>query len=221
MYIHSSENTPSSSYSKCPFTIEVLGEGTVAAVPDRAVVVLGAATEGAVLQTVQSDNAQIVTSLIESLMELGIPKEKIQTYDFRIEAQYDYIEGQQVFRGYKATHLLQMTIDNIEDTGLVIDTAVSNGANSVTSIQFTVAQPAIYENEALSLAIHNARQKAETIAAALSVKLAAIPCQVQELSRTAEPQPFSASLHMQSAATPIEPGELSLSAFVRVWYLFG
>ncbi|CAM4246763.1 SIMPL domain-containing protein [Paenibacillus alkaliterrae] len=220
MYSHSYGNSPSNQ-SKCPFTIEVLGEGTLAAPPDRAVAVLGAITEGQVLQTVQSENAQIVTNIIEALLELNIPKDKIQTDDFRIEAQYEYIDGQQVFRGYKVTHLLQITIDRIEDIGIVIDTAVSNGANTVAGIQFTMAQPAIYENEVLALAIQNARQKAETIAAALQVNLAAVPSQVQELSRSAEPIPFTASLHMQSAATPVEPGQLTLTATVRVWYLFG
>ena len=38
---------------KCPPTIEVLGMGTAAAFPDRAIVVLGAITEGPVLPAVQ------------------------------------------------------------------------------------------------------------------------------------------------------------------------
>lgn len=221
MYSHSYDNAPASIHSKCPFTIEVQGDGTVDAAPDQAVVVLGAITEGPVLQTVQNENALIVTHIIESLLELGIPKENVQTQDFRIEIQYDYKDGEQIFRGYKVTHLLQITIDKVEETGIVIDTAVSSGANTVTSVQFTLADPAPYENEALSLAVRSALHKAETIAAALRVQLAAVPCQVQELSRGAEPVPFAAAMQMQSAATPIAPGQLTIAASVRVWYLYG
>lgn len=221
MYIHPYDNAPSSIHSKCPFTIEVQGDASVAAAPDQAVVVLGAVTEGPVLQTVQIENAQIIAAIIASLLELNIPKENIQTIDFRIESQYDYTDGVQIFRGYKVTHLLQITIENVGEAGIVIDTAVSNGANTVTSIRFTLADPAPYVNEALALAIRSARQKAETIAASLRVNLAAVPCQVQELSRAAEPVPFTAALQMESAATPIEPGELTLSSSVRVWYLYG
>ena len=221
MYSHSNDNEPASIHSKCPFTIEVQGDGTIDAAPDQAVVVLGAITEGPVLQTVQNENALIVTHIIESLLELGIPKENVQTQDFRIEIQYDYKDGEQIFRGYKVTHLLQITIDKVEETGIVIDTAVSSGANTVTSVQFTLADPAPYENEALSLAVRSARHKAETIAAALRVQLAAVPCQVQELSRGAEPVPFAAAMQMQSAATPIAPGQLTIAASVRVWYLYG
>lgn len=221
MYSHSYDNAPASIHSKCPFTIEVQGDGTVEEAPDQAVVVLGAITEGPILQTVQNENAQIVTHIIESLLELNIPKENVQTNDFRIEIQYDYKDGEQIFRGYKVTHLLQITIDKVKETGIVIDTAVSSGANTVSSIQFTLADPAPYENEALSLAVRNARQKAETIASALRVHLAAVPSQVQELSRAPGPIPFAAALQMQSAATPIEPGQLIIAASVRVWYLFG
>lgn len=221
MYSHSYDNAPASIHSKCPFTIEVQGDGKVEAAPDQAVAVLGALTEGPVLQTVQNENAQIVAHIIESILKLNIPKENVQTNDFRIEIQYDYKDGEQIFRGYKVTHLLQITIDIVEETGIVIDTAVSSGANTVTSVQFTLADPAPYENEALSLAVRNARQKAETIAAALRVNLAAVPSQVQELPRAAELLPFTAALKMQSAATPIEPGQLNIAASVRVWYLFG
>jgi uncharacterized protein YggE len=207
--------------SKCGNTIEVLGEGAAVAIPDRAVVVLGAVTEGPVLNAVQTDNAKTVTKIINSILQVNIPREKIKTHDYRIEVQYDYQDGKQIFRGYKVTHLLQIVTDRVGETGKLIDTAVSNGANNVTSIQFTMAQPEIYKNQALLLAIQNAQQKAATIANTLKVALAAVPSQVQEHYQTNKPLPFTTSLHVESAVTPIEPGQLTIYAAVRVWYLFG
>ena len=93
--------------------------------PNRAIVVLGAITEGNALQLVQAENARITANIILSLQNLGIPKEKIQTNDYRIETQYDYVDGKQIFRGYKVTHLLQITTDRVEQTGVIVDTAVS------------------------------------------------------------------------------------------------
>ncbi|MFC5652813.1 SIMPL domain-containing protein [Paenibacillus solisilvae] len=204
--------------AKSPSTIEVQGEGTVTASPDRVLVVLGAITEGDALQLVQAENAMIVTNIIQSLQNLGIPKEKIQTYDFRIDPQYDYEDGKQIFRGYKVTHLLQITTDRVEQTGVIVDTAVSQGANSVSNIQFTLINPEIYENQALSLAVRNARQKAVTIAQTLGATIAAIPFRVQELPRPTGPIPFKAALFADSTVTPIQPGELTITAAVRAWY---
>ena len=206
---------------KCPPTIEVLGLGTATATPDRAIVILGAITEGPVLPAVQTENAKIVTTIIQSLLKLNIPREKIQTYDFGIEILYDYQEGKQIFRGYKVTHLLQITNDKVELTGILVDTAVSSGANNITDITFTTSQPEIYENQALSLAIRNAHQKALTIANTLGVTLFTVPSYIQEItSSTAEPIPYAATMLSKSAVTPIQPGQLTISARLRVWYLF-
>ncbi|WP_169084911.1 SIMPL domain-containing protein [Paenibacillus sp. PL91] len=200
-------------------TIEVLGEGTVAAAPDRALIILGAVTEGIALQPVQSENAQTVTNIIHALQDLNIPRENIQTNDYRIEIQYDFPDGQQIFKGYKVTHLLQITLDEVEQTGNVVDTAVSHGANTVSSIQFSIVQKQRFENQALSLAIQNAQLKAIAISHTLGASIAPLPSKVQELPRGTEPIPFRRALQSDSIVTPIEPGQLTIYAAVRVWYL--
>jgi uncharacterized protein YggE len=220
MYPYPFYKAAASKHSNRLPVIEVLGQGTVSASPDQAVVILGVVSEGLVLNEVQSKNASIVTNIINSLLDIKIQQEKIQTYDFRIEPQYDYQDGKQVFRGYKVTHLLKITTERVGQIGIIVDTAVAHGANTVSSIQFTMAKPEIYENQALSHAIHNARQKAETIAEALGVSLSAIPNHVEELTRTAEPIPYKTTLFAQSTITPIQPGELTINATVRVWYFF-
>lgn len=219
MYSNPIYNMVSPIQYKCLPTIEVLGEGTVAAAPDRALVVLGAVTEGTVLQTVQSENAETVTNIINALLQINIPREHIQTTDYRIEIQYDYIDGKQIFKGYQVTHLLQITVDRVGQTGIVVDTAVSHGANTVSSIQFSIHQREKYENQALSLAIRNAQQKAVTIANTLGVSVFAVPSKVQEQARSTGPIPFKASYLADSAVTPIEPGELTVYAAVQVTYL--
>ncbi|MFX3634134.1 MAG: SIMPL domain-containing protein [Candidatus Pristimantibacillus sp.] len=199
-------------------TIEVLGEGRVSAAPDQAIIVLGVETEGTVLSEVQAENGEMMASIITSLLNLNIPREKIQTSEFRIDIQYDYPEGEQIFRGYKAIHLLQITLDEVDQTGEVVDTALANGANVVSNIQFALSQPGIYKNEALSLALEDARQKAATIANTLGVTIAAVPDHVQELTASPPPSLFKSAIVMSSADTPIQPGQLSISSAVRVRY---
>ncbi|MFC4807929.1 SIMPL domain-containing protein [Paenibacillus sp. GCM10023250] len=210
--------TAASSASQCPATIEVIGEGTVTATPDQAVVVLGTISEGSDLQTVQSVNAATVTNIIDDMLQLNIPRENMQTSDYRIEAQYDFEEGQSIFRGYKVTHLLQITLDHIGQTGTVVDTAVDAGANQVSSIRFQLKQPALYDNQALSLAVLNAQQKAASIAGTLGIPLPAVPSKVREMPDSANAIPFAPSLLAKSAATPISPGQMNITASVQVTY---
>lgn len=213
---------PSLSHNNRP-SIEVTGEGTVSAAPNKAIIVLGVITESPSLSTAQSENASAVTNVINAMLRLNIPREQIQTVTYRIEIQYNYEDGTQIFRGYRVTHLLQITIDSVEQTGLVVDTAVNSGANFVSTIRFTIANSEIFYNQALSTAIQNAGNKANTIARTLGATLVRTPVKITEETRVIEPPiPFQASLLTEGAAipTPIQPGELEIRAVVRAQYTY-
>ncbi|CAM4444204.1 hypothetical protein FHS16_003911 [Paenibacillus endophyticus] len=207
----------------CDFTLEVLGEGVVTAVPDRTLITLGTVSEGVDLISVQSDNAIKVAAVIEELEQSGIARESIKTTQFLMEPQYDYIDGKQEFRGYRVTHLLQVTLDNVTEAGRLIDAAVANGANIVTSIEFDTSEGAKAKREALIAAVRDAEAKATVIAQALGVSLSAVPCKVEEVVLSgAEPVFFKASaMSLESATSPIEPGQLTFRAAIRIWYLYG
>lgn len=207
----------------CDFTLEVWGEGVVTAVPDRTLITLGTISEGVELESVQSDNATKMAAIIKALEHLGIARESIKTTQFLIEPQYDYIDGKQQFRGYKVTHLLQVTLDNVTEAGHLIDTAVANGANIVTSIEFVSSEAAKARQEALIAAVRDAEVKATAIAQALGVSLSSVPCKVEEVAQPgAEPIFFkAAAMPLESTTSPIEPGQLTFRAAVRIWYLYG
>ncbi len=196
--------------------LTVSGEGKVSVTPDRAIITLGVVTEHVQLAEAQKENNEKMASVIHSLIRLGIPRENIKTAEFRIEPQYDYVEGKQVFRGYKVTHLLRVTIDQVAAVGRIVDTAVANGANQVTSVQFTVSEPTVYYNQALSLALTNSLRKAETLAQSMGVTLLRIPVDIEEVTQAA-PQPI---LYRTAAETPIQPGEVEIVAQIRVKYLY-
>lgn len=224
--MHYSHSLSSSSMTAPPFShpnrplIEVTGEGTVSVIPNRAMIVMGVITDNLSLSTAQSENATATANVINSLLQLNIPRNHIQTVTYRIEIQYDYENGTQVFRGYRVTHLLQVTLARVELTGLVVDRAVNSGANFVSNIQFTIANPEIYYNQALSKAVQSAENKANTIARTLGVTLVRTPVKITEKTIAEPPMPFQASLVAEGTAvpTPIQLGELEIRAVVRAKY---
>jgi uncharacterized protein len=202
--------------------LTVTGEGSVSAVPDQAMITIGVITENMNLSTAQRENAAKTSSVINALMSLGIPQQDIQTSSYRIEPQYNYENGQQTFRGYRVEHQLQVTVKDISKTDQVIDQAVASGANSISSIQFTVSNPDAFYNQALTAAIQNAQQKAVAMARALQVTLQPVPIVVQELSQPLPPipVPFQAATLAQGAGTPIQPGENKITATVKIEYTY-
>ncbi|MCK9859889.1 SIMPL domain-containing protein [Paenibacillus sp. ATY16] len=207
----------------CDFTIEVMGEGVATAVPDETIVTLGVSGESDSLGTLQTDQAKTIDAIIQAMLALGVPRESISTAQYSIEPQYDFIDGKQVFRGYRAVHLLRITIDGAKDAGRVIDAAVAQGANMVSDVTFQSTHADEARRKALTLAVRDAEAKALAIAATLGVSLSSIPCKVTESpGNRFEPVMFkAASVPAGDVGTTIEPGTLTFKASVRVWYVYG
>ena len=134
----------------------VTGIGNISVAPDTVQIQLEVRTENRQLSRAQQENAQLMSQVIESLLEVGIGRENIRTVSYNIVPQYDYVEGRQTFRGYEVINAIAVKTINIEQAGKIIDTAVQNGANQVSNIHFTVANEQAYYQQALSRALENA-----------------------------------------------------------------
>ncbi|MCK6255621.1 SIMPL domain-containing protein [Fictibacillus sp. KIGAM418] len=202
--------------------IKVTGEGSVFAVPDQAKLSLGVITENKDVNTAQKQNNEIMANVIHGLLTMGIKNKDIQTSLYRIEPQYVYENGQQNLKGYQVNHQLQVTVDDVGRTGVVIDTAVSQGANSVSSIQFTVSSPDAFYNRALSLAVNSAQQKAMAISRDLGVTLNRVPAKVTELSKGIHPGPvpFQGAMLSQGSSVPIQTGENEITARIEAEFFY-
>ncbi|WP_066060655.1 SIMPL domain-containing protein [Neobacillus soli] len=193
--------------------IKVTGEGELAVQPDTASINIGVITEKKELVAAQQENSLEATKVINSLLALGILQNHLQTFDYRIESNYDFDQGKQIFRGYKITHILQVKIEDLSMVGKVVDTAVQNGVNYVANVKFTVKNEDSFYRQALVLALNNATEKAKTIASTLNVTLLATPSLVVEVGSTVQPfyhQPETMVKGLSS--TQFEPGQIVVKA---------
>ena len=202
--------------------LKVNGVGKVQVRPDVATVRIGVVTQDSNLEKAQQENAQKMQQVRDQLMAIGIEEDSIQTADYFIFPEYDYVDGKQVFRGYQVTHTLSVTIDDISQTGYVIDTAVANGANRVSDIEFSVKSP--YENyqEALRIALGHALANAQTISNTMNLNLDQTPVKITEIgSPPVTPfQTFSKTEVLGAATTPIEPGTLETVARIEAQFQY-
>lgn len=202
--------------------IKVNGEGELAVQPDLASINLGIISEGKELLPTQQQNAIQSTEVIQSLVKLGIPQTQIQTFDYRMEPEYDYEQGKQLFRGYKVTHILQVKIEDLTMIGKVVDTAVQNGGNYVSNIQFTVKNKEPYYQRALVIAVNNAISKAKTIADSINVNLIPTPSLLIEDSSSSN-QPFSyqpEAMIKAMTTTQLEPGQIKIKANISAEFQY-
>jgi len=206
--------------SKCSNRFKVFGKGTVSVKPDAAEVIIGVITEAVKLEVAQEENAKTTQQVLNSIIEMEVLPKYIQTQNYNIRPNYDYINGKQIFRGYEVSNTLKILIRNINSAGEIIDTAVQNGANTVSGINFIVSDQTKYYYEALKLAVKDAKNKASVMANELKVKLNITPIQINEQDKGNISPLAVMAFKSVNNATPIEAGENTITADIEAVFIY-
>jgi hypothetical protein len=198
-------------------TMTLIGKGLVTAEPDTAILRLGVETIGSDLTTAQEENAGLSEAILQSLRQLGI--EDIQTFQYTINRLIEYENSNRVDKGYSVRNILEIRTDETDQIGLIIDTAVRNGANVVDLVSFEVSDTYTYYLQALNLAVVNAWDKAKSIAETLGLTYIPVPRRIIE--NETMPVPFQAiALREGLRTTPIEAGTQRIEAAVTVTFAY-
>ena len=199
-------------------TINVSGQSKVTAAPDFATISLGVVTEDKDAKVAQKANAQSMDTVIKVIKALGIADADIQTSNYSIYPVYSYKQetGESIITAYRVNNTVNVTVRDLSKAGSVIDAAADSGVNISSSITFGLS----YYNEALKNAVLAANRKANTIAGALGVKLkgAVTISEGGGYSPLTNYAVYSKSDGAVGASTPIQAGELEITAYVNIVY---
>lgn len=214
-----------------PPSIRVTGTGEVRAAPDQAIAEFGVETVASTAQEAASQNAQRMERVIGALVRAGVPRDRIETRDFNVFPDYDprpQMEGGEPrIRGYRVMNTVSATTYEVPRVGALIDAALGAGANRVHGVRFGVRDPQRFRAQAIAEATRRARADAEALASAMGATLGMVreastvdvgnvgPVMVMERLEMA-----ADAGAMQSAPTPINPGEQVIRATVIIVYGF-
>ena len=205
-----------------PPTISVSGEGIVEAQPDRATITVGVLTRAKNPSEVQALNAKAASSVINSIVALGIERKNISTGNYNFNPNYRHTDnGKAILDGYEASNSVTIIVDDLNLVGKIIDAALNHGANQVNSLNFGLRNKTAYQDEALRLAVLDARRKAEIAASALGKMIVSVRSVSINSNHISAPRNYKMAAAMAEDAavgyeTPIESGTLQCSASVHV-----
>jgi hypothetical protein len=208
--------------AKVTRTVTVTGSGKVYLTPDIAYITIGVHTEGENASEAVASNNQQAQQVIDALIAQGIAEKDIQTTNFSIYPQQEYdTEGKPTGKiKYIVDNSVFVTVRDIEKVGEVLDAAVKAGANSISGIQFDVADKTAALSEARAAAVKDAGVKAEELASAAGVTLG----DVQTISEytSGGPQPMydirAAAPMAEAASVPVQAGQMLLTVEVNMVY---
>ena len=205
-----------------PPQVVTTGTGEVQLTPDRASVMLGVQSRAATVAQATADNSRRQRAIIDTLRGLGLGSDQIMTLNFNVSPDMQYPpNGTPRVVGYVVTNTVRASLRRVEDVGRTIDAALSKGANEVSGVEFTSSRADSARRAAITEAVAHARADAEVMAKAAGGSLG----QLLEVVSGVEPiRPFEATMARArvaaAAPTPIEPGQLTVTATVTARWVF-
>lgn len=194
-------------------TISVSAEATARVTPDRARLRFAIETESESAARASERNAELTTATIAAVRSLIGADDELSTSGFSISPVYSR-DGDRRITGYRVRNALSVTLTDTGLVGPVIDAAVGAGANRVDALEFFAADSEEAYLDALARAVERARAEAETMARAAGGELGRIVS--LNSNRSGQPVFRAMDESMAMAATPIEPGDQTIGASVRL-----
>jgi uncharacterized protein YggE len=217
--------TVQSQDSKAPIEaipqIAVVGRGEIKVSPDRATIQVSVQTRAATATAAAADNANKQQSVMAALRAVGLTNDQLSTINYNVSPEQRYEQGKEpITVGYNVTNTILVDVRRLNQVGLVIDAALSHGANLITSLQFYASNTEAARRSAIGMAIEKARADAEAAAHAARGSLGTL-LGIDIVGYSPPPRPM---MMMAKAAaqtdTPINPGEETLSVEVSTRWRF-
>jgi uncharacterized protein YggE len=204
-----------------PPQIVTTGTGEIRVTPDRATILIGVQSRAATAAAASADNARRQRAILDTLRAVGLGSDQLSTLNYNVNPDIQYNPANQPPKvvGYTVTNTVRADVRRLDDVARIIDASLAKGANEISGLQFFSSKADSARRSAMEIAVANARSDAETLARAAGGTLGAL----LELSTSASGRPFqemAGATAMARVATPIEPGQQSISASVSARWIF-
>ncbi|HVH63049.1 MAG TPA: SIMPL domain-containing protein [Candidatus Dormibacteraeota bacterium] len=207
-------NLPSATVSPTSIETAILtsGDASVSKKPDLAIVSAGIQSQQSTASAAQGDLAAKASKLIARIKSLGVGDSDLSTSGYYVGPMYSIDGG--TITGYRAYEQLLVKWHNVDTVGKTLDAIVQEGGAGNISVSFGLADTKPALGEARTLAVADARAKAQAMASAAGVKVGQV-LRISDLSTTARyPAPYS--LGAASATTQVPAGQIDVEATVEV-----
>jgi uncharacterized protein YggE len=193
--------------------------------PDRATITIAVQTKAPTAVAAAADNSKKQNSVMSSLRALGLTNEQLSTTGYSVNPEYRYDPNSPPrLTGYTVTNTVLVDIHDLKTIGKILDTALANGSNVISSLDFYASNTDSAKQQALADAVGKARAAAAVAARAAGGTLGALIHLNVGGGEAPPPTPlrmFSAKMAAASVPeTQINPGQQSLTVSVSGSWTF-
>ncbi len=164
-------------------------------------------------EAVRANNVQMA-SVVARLKKLGIAERDIQTTQISLNQQFDYRDGQQVFKGYQASNMVSSKLRDLKKLGAFLDALAVDGATSFNGPTFSIDDDSAFRASARDKVWATAMNRARGLARKAGYTDVRV-LRVEETDSQGDGYSGPTMVRAMDASeksTPIAPGELSVGA---------
>lgn len=165
-------------------------------------------------EAVRANNVQMA-SVVARLKKLGIAEKDIQTTQINLNQQFDYRDGQQIFKGYQASNMVNAKLRDLKKLGAFLDALAVDGATSFNGPVFGIDDDSRLREAARDEVWASALARAKNMARKAGYTDVRV-LRVEETDNNVgnyPPMPMVVrAMDASEKTTPISPGELSVAA---------
>ncbi len=207
-------------------TLHTTGTAVIRVQPDKATLRLGVQTFAYTPRESQTQNARIVERVLQAIREEGVPAQDIATDHFVIRPENDYKQhGERSIVGYWTDNTVAVTLRQVDKLEGVLTAALEAGATTVDDVTFSTDRPRELRDQARTMAVKAAMEKARDLAGAVSMTAGDVQS-INENSwsyyygmwnsqgQWANAQQNVTQVASSPAAPPLDDGEFSLGQIV-------
>ncbi len=203
--------------------LTVKGSGIATGTPNILTVNITISVTDLTAQLALSENNTKTAAVIAAFTVGGVTKANIQTTNLSVQPNYKFTNGNQVLTGYSVNNTLSATITNLSSAGTVIDSVSAAAGNSgqINSVSYSIKDTLNLEDQARSVAVHQALSHAQAMAAAANEHLGPV-CSLTDTTPVSQVVPTNnqafAAVPAAGSAVPLEVGSEQVSAQVTIVY---
>ena len=207
-------------------TVSVHGTGSVTIEADTATITLSVITRAKEVSAASKENAEKMTAVQAAVVSHGVKKDDVTTENFSVHQENIYDKGKTIPGDYVVTNQIKIVVNNIDKVSDIVDTALSNGANQLSNIQYGITSTELAVKQARTQAVQQAQENAALIAGTSGAKLGKV-LQISEQNNYAYPRTVmmkASNAAMDFAAeekavsTPISGGKTTVTINIDAVY---
>lgn len=144
-------------------TLEITGTGRISYTFDTAEITLGVSEMADSPTAAFKAMSEKINKVVATAQTKGINQAGLKTGNLSLYQEYDWKDGVQTLRGYRATNTVTIKVKELSQVPAIMEAAVNAGANMVQGVQFSLSDPAALQGQAIDAAIDDARAQADRV----------------------------------------------------------